>query len=253
MIRMRCGLVPTHAGVAPWGECGAGVGDDPPARASLAHFALLGLDQVGESCVWFALLGAVWAMTSITGHAPVVLDPFVGYWATRRRAANGGPVVDAGCRPTDAAQVLRELGFSRWAPPFAAPVDLNAEPAWGLLCGATDDDWFRLRRVVQVGPSKSRAIKRLLSAPGASARPVLFGQAIDAAYPDWRPGMQPWRRTGDIVGRHMELAVAYDEHGLHLVDSWGRGIMRHVAWQQVESVDSTDVWEPWIDFERMPR
>lgn len=245
-----CGLVPTPAGVAPWGTFGAST-DGPAACDRLSPLALRGLRQRGESCVWHAVAGALWVTCQVVGLPPVLLDPYVGYYATRKRSVRGGAIHDTGCRPTDAAMVLRELGLAPWD--RVAPTDVNAEPAWDRLCLATHSDWFRMSRIVATGEARSLAIRRALSAPGREARPVLVGQAIDDVYTQWRPGMAPWRRTGDIVGRHMELAASYDQRGVYLVGSWGDDFDRLVSWEQLEGGDATDLWIPYIEPGRVPR
>jgi hypothetical protein len=172
----------------------------------------------------------------------VWISVLAGYWLTRRRTAAGGVVLDLGCRPTDAAEVVREPGVipaEAW--PFVSS-KVNAEPDFGALIIAPDRAWFSLRRIVTGGEARNRDIRLALSAPGTSARFILHGQALDMEAQRWTPDRGPYSRDGrPIVGRHIELCPSYGPDGLDHVSSWGMADRRD-TWGQVASDDTSDVW-----------
>ena len=242
-VKFGHGLNPTPFGIAPWGVVGFGTDDGPDACDALSSFVRRGGSQWStETCVWWAIAGALWGTLGLHGLPPLWISVLAGYWLTRRRTARGGAIADLGCRPTDAAEVVREAGVvpvDAW--PFTV-ANVDAEPDFGALIAAPDHEWFALRRVVAEGDARNRNIRRALSAPGCEARFVLHGQALDAEAQRWTPERGPYARNGrPVVGRHMELCASYGPDGLDHVSSWGMADRRD-AWEQVASGDTSDVW-----------
>ena len=235
------GLVPTPIHVHPHGVFG-GAADGPDADFGLDPFVLRGGNQnPTNTCVWWAIQNGFWTTLGACGLPQQKLSVLGGYWPTRMRTHNGDRslVVDFGCRPPDAAQVVNELGWipnDKW--PFVAAC-VDDEPPWDALV-SHKKKWFFLRRIVVPYGQRGKAVRHVIA---TLKRPVLIGQEVDQAYVDWRPGDAPWRMVDTIPkGRHMEMIATYDTAGPSTVSSWGDLFDRKIAWDHVESDHVSDLW-----------
>lgn len=243
------GLLPTPRDVIPWGEFGAAADVSVPDEClRLSEFVRRGGNQsITSSCVWWAIAGAIFATMGMRGWSPFWPSVLAGYWATRRSSAYGGDIADTGCRTVTAADVVRAMGLvpdASW--PFVVS-RVDDEPDFGALILAPDHEWFALRRITALGGDRSQAVRVALSAPGAEARYIVRGQALDHEAQLWTPDRGPYSRGGrPIVGRHAELLAGYTREGVVAVSSWGRDD-RIDSWDQLESDDTTDVWAVEFD------
>lgn len=240
------GLVPTPIEVHPHGVFG-GASDGPDADDHLDNCVLRGGNQnPTNTCVWWAIRGALYTTLCVEHIPPRLLSVLGGYWATRMRTHQGdrSKIVDFGCRPPDAAQVLNEVG---WIPehhwPFI-PAMVDDEPKWKPLVKAKKK-WFYLRRIIVPHGQRGKAIRHVVH---NLHRPVLIGQEVDQSYIDWRPGDPPWRMP-DVIpkGRHMEMIATYDTAGADAVSSWGDMFDRKIAWSHIETDHVSDLWYPQIN------
>lgn len=246
---MKFGLTPTPKAFSPWGILGR-VDSAPAADLHLQKFSKIGGDQnPTNSCVWWAIANAIHNVLSYEGiSSDFWASVLAGYYVTRLRS-NGGDrsrIVDFGCRPPDAAMVLRELGMvpSRsW--PFI-PRQVDVEPPYDALVSALPD-WIRLKRIIAPEGGYGAGIRHVIH---NLHRPVLIGQEVNQKYVGWKPGHSPWTFSPPMDGRHMELIDSYTTDGPLTVSSWGDLFRRQVAWPQVEKESVSDLWYPEIDLKK---
>jgi len=249
------GLTPTPPGVHPWGVFGGTTTDGTDADKGLDDLVKRGGNQnPTNTCVWWAIVQALYVRLGAMGLPQKWASILAGYYATRMRSHNGDKtkIHDlVGCRPPDAAMVVREVGLvpdAMW--PFV-PSQVDAEPPWDVIV-AGDDDWFCLRRIIVPDGDRGKAVRHIIH---DLRTPVLIGQEVNQEYIDWEPGDMPWTLPlgGPVKGRHMELIATYNRVGPKTVSSWGDWYDRQMAWKQVESDSVSDLWYPVIDREKALR
>ena len=231
------GLVPTPMNVAPWGVVGVSRSDGPASFMDMSPLARRGGDQQWtQSCVGWGIAGAIHVLCKHRG-LDFFPSPLGVYYPARKRTARGGGIVDVGCRPDDACQVVRELGLipeARW--PFDAS-KVDDEPPWDALDSALDWTQFRMRRIASAGEQRCQDVRRTL----AAWTPIVRGTVVDERYLQWKLEDGPWSRTGAAEGRHMELVIGYQPEGPVAVSSWGDGD-RIESWEHLMSDDVSDLW-----------
>lgn len=251
MAKYGFGLIPTPRNVLGHGTFGTGsYVDGPDADDHLSPFILRGQNQnPTNTCVWFAFQNAMWTILGAEGLKQVKLSVNGGYYGTRMKTHRGNRdlIVDTGCRPPDAADLLNEWG---WIPESEWPFHwskVNDEPDWKALV-SFDNKWFFLRRIIAPYGQRGKAIRHIIHHLN---RPVLIGQEVTKSYLRWRPGDSPWSYPMGTIpeGRHMELIATYDTLGPDTVSSWGDPFERKLAWSQVEHDSVTELWYPDIDLE----
>lgn len=220
---------------------------DSPSSAFLSQWSIAYLDQwQTESCVGFACAGAIWTALGAMGKTQVLPSPLAIYHDARRlKNGRGSELVDNGCSPRYAWESLRD-GIILWDDwPFVASA-VNQDPDWCARKTAIDRSWLNWSRI-----EFRTGVQRRVS----TGNPVCMGITVDDGFESWK-GPEPWRLTGTIRGRHYVYIVGYDEGGVMIANSWGpdwgHGGYGWVAWDEVESIRTTDIVTPEIDVRRMP-
>lgn len=245
--KVGLGLIPTPPDIRPFGVFGGATEDGPDADLHLDKLIRRGGNQnPTNTCVWWAIAQALWIILGYEGLPKRWLSILGGYYYTRMRThQDRDKVVDVGCRPTDAAMVVRELGLipeHLW--PFIS-IMVDDEPTYDVSVTA-DPDWFFLKRIIVPEGDRGKAIRHIIH---DLHRPVLIGQQVTSDYVSWHPGCPPWTFSlgGDAVGRHMEAIATYNRLGPLTISSWGNLYERQMAWKQVESDTVSDLWYAEVD------
>jgi hypothetical protein len=241
------GLIPTEPEVHPFGLFGGATTDGPDADRHLETFIRRGGNQNPTStCVWWAIAQALWIILGYEKLPKQWISILAGYYYTRMRThKDRNKIVDFGCRPPDAAMLLRELGIVPehfW--PFIA-VMVDDEPTYDVAV-CSDPDWFFLKRIIVPEGERGKAIRHIIH---DLHRPVLIGQEVTSDYLSWRPGHPPWTFAlgGKAEGRHMECIATYNRLGPLTISSWGDMFERQMAWKTVENDHVSDLWYAEID------
>jgi hypothetical protein len=209
-------------------------------------------DQGGtQSCVWQAIQQQHYVALGANGvSSRKALSVLFGYWQTRKKL--GLESLDMGCMPRLAWKAAQDMGFcpdDLW--PFDEP-EVNRPPSLDATAGAIDQKWIDGYYSIWGVTNRIEEVKLALS----QNHPVVFGTGVDRAFKSFRSDEDKLLHTpaGEIVGRHMMCALAYDAEGLWVVNSWGKdwgvpdpsGIFRggffHMAWDWVEWIGCTDWW-----------
>lgn len=249
--KLSCnGWIPASEDEAPFGFATSFREGHPPECLTHVDRIFRGADQLStESCVAWSYAQALWVLLGTLGMPRVWPSVLALYWWTRARSHDGdrSAIWDGGSRMTDAAVVLREIG---WCPdkawPFRAQC-VNEEPPWHAIASGCERDWLRPRRVATERDRTIDVLCDSLSAPGRLARPVVRGVRVDQAYLDWTPGDPPWRLRGEVIGRHAEAVVGYCSGGLIKVSSWGDAFDRIESWANVRDDVEAETWIVDVD------
>lgn len=228
------------------------------ASAPASNFALIKhLDFINdqghtESCVWQAIQTQHYVAL---GHRKVRdrkrLSVLFGYWFTRSRTQSHR--TDLGCVPREAWKVAANLGFCAdelW--PFREE-SVNVKPSFDAISGAIDQQWLQGYYAVK---GQRYTVPAEICLAIDCGHPVVLGSVIDATFMTWRGSSNDTLGppAGAPVGHHMMCALAYDEKGLWVVNSWGgdfgspdptgrfpAGWCR-MGWDWVESSLVSDIW-----------
>lgn len=235
-----------------------GTMDLPEQSSGVVQWGRFDLDQTyTHSCVWFAYTQMLWILSGVLGmQRRILMSPFAGYWASRKRAVAGGDIVDVGCDPAHASMVLKEVGFAPWASWPSAPEDagkVDSEPPLDVFLASRDRTWLSDMRL---SPFSNLALE-IRKALHLLQKPVGIGLTVDAGYISWKHSDGPWERTGPALGRHMVTAAAYTREGVITVGSYG---LEHgdsnkmlVSWSAVLSSESGPFVIPKVDFSKVPK
>lgn len=222
--------------------------DGPESFFGLSTYQRRDLNQMGtNACVWFYLTQALWTLGNVLGIGKILMSPLAGYYATRKRMAGGGAIVDTGCNPMEASNVLAEMGWCPWDEWTFRPSRVDKEPPFQAFIEMTKRKWFFDRRVLQDGEARCRAIRWY----GASYSPTGIGLTVDSSFPRWTPEKGPWKRTGIAAGRHMVTYHAHEPAGVWIMGSYGSDNAKNntvlVSWDTIRSDETYPVMVPSID------
>jgi hypothetical protein len=196
-------------------------GDDAPVASNLRPFVKQVLSQLEtNSCVLNAMSSAH-AMRNVRRGRPwQIFSRRFGYYYARVALGNGGrdadgQLVDGGCRPRDALQVLSKLG----APPehqWRFSDDdalLNERPSQLIRRSAVDLD-FVYKRCISLGD-----IGRALEI----GCPVVLGMNVDSQFTRGDGPSVVKSFESHRIGGHMMTIVANDPDTktMTLLNSWG--------------------------------
>lgn len=240
------------------GDDGALFGAVVPPDIPKEHFDLIalmhGINEQGHtnSCVWNAIQTQHYIGQKVKGVPdPKLLSRLYGYFHTRKRT--GVQNVDGGCVPREAWKAAAGMGFCTeelW--PFDRS-KVNTQPDYDATSGAIDQKWLDgYYNIWGLLYGRDVEVKAAIS----KNHPVVFGSLVDDKFDDYH---QATIETLGIprstpIGRHMMCAVAYDEEGLWIANSWGldwgspdptgrfsAGFFR-MAWEWVNWNQATDWW-----------
>lgn len=196
-----------------------------PDRVSLLSKIPEVLDQ-GQlgSCVTHGIGQAVrMASAGPAGHAPPLLSRLWLYY--NGRALEDVVHEDAGLQPSDAFQVLSELGFCEekyW--PYD-PDRFQEKPPFMAYHAAADQKWLKGYYAVHPG-NQALDVKRAL----AQGYAVPCGIQVDEAFEEHQTSsLGVYLPGGKKLGGHYVCAVGYDGRGLWIVNSWGNTEWGHDA------------------------
>lgn len=240
------------------------VGDDTAlfgaaVAAPAEHLDLIalmhGINEQGKtnSCVWNAIQTQNYIAQREQGILkPKRLSRLFGYFHTRKRS--GHEKIDGGCIPREAWKAAAGMGYcveDLW--PFDR-AKVNTPPDFDATSGAIDQQWVSgYYNIWGLLHGRDEEVKMAIS----KGHPVVFGSLVDDEFDGFTTNS-----INDIVdiprstpiGRHMMCAVAYDEKGLWVANSWGTdwggpdptgrftGGFFRMSWEWVNWHQATDWW-----------
>lgn len=232
---------------------GANFGVSPPHKhyELIKHIDWIKDQSITNSCVWQAMQQQHWIAQGVQGTTPRrKLSVLFGYWMTRKRT--GTEKNDMGCLPSQAWKAAKAMGFpaeKMW--PFD-PGHVNAKPDFDAIAGAIDQKWLKGYYNIYGMQGRKLEVMQAIS----QGHPVILGTIIDGAFDKYRSSS-----TTDVIGvptgfigRHMMCAVAYDETGLWVVNSWDEdwgcpdptgkfnGGFFRMSWEWLSWFQVTDLW-----------
>lgn len=199
-----------------------------------------------SSCVGFAAAQAVrMALVNQGVSNPILPSPLaIYYWA---RAGQAGQLDrDGGTYIRAAFRAIGKFGFP---PNDVWPFDeskVQDQPPWEVNQVAFDQRGLEAYfRIPTVGRSRSNYVRAAL----ADGYPVVFGTLVDARFFDLYDA-RVWDFQGPTEGGHALCIVGYDEDGVLVVNSWGRGWGANgfgvVGWETIEGDTTDDFWIPKV-------
>lgn len=219
----------------------------------IQHLDFVNDQQTTESCVWNAIQTQHYIAL---GHRGVTkrerLSRLFGYWFSRFR--HGGQKLDIGTIPREAWKAAATMGFckeSLW--PFDI-ARVNDKPDFDAISGAIDQQWVKgYYNIYGVKYARDEEVRMAIS----KGHPVVFGSMVNKPFLTYREAHQTDALEiprENPIGRHMMCAVAYDDLGLWVVNSWGldwgaadptgkfpAGFFR-MSWDWVNWSQATDFW-----------
>lgn len=220
-----------------------GAGDSVPARfEELLPFVSIHDQGPTNSCVWFAIAQAIRVFLAYRGISDDVwISALFGYYNTLLLQGKG--LVDKGCIPRIALQVLTQAGFcdaEDW--PFD-PSKVLKHPLPDAYTEANDQKLITsYYRLFSTGEDLVFQIKQALS----QGYPVIYGSPIDAGY-DSHAGSGILRPpTGPWLGSHMRCLVGYTPEYAIEANSWGpfwaANGLGYIGWDFVKWEYAHDFW-----------
>lgn len=228
-----------------------GVTAPPVHYENIKHIDWIKDQSITNSCVWQAMQQQHWVAQGVQGTSPRrKLSVLLGYWATRQRV--GFEKVDKGCLPREAWKAAAAMGFCEeklW--PFDAGL-VNAKPDFDAWAGAIDQKWVKGYFNIYGMQGRKLEVMQAIS----QGHPVVLGTVIDRAFDKFRSSTvkETLGIPTGFIGRHMMCAVAYDEQGLWVVNSWGEnwgcpdptgkfsGGFFRMSWDWLNWFQVTDLW-----------
>jgi len=239
----------------PDGLYGKGIGISETSNYDLLQYGRFDLNQrSSQSCVLYSAAQRLWVDMQVHGgRKPVLASPSAWYWATRRKRAAGGPVFDLGCRPGDAMDVFKELGWVPWAQveglddkgkERVETWDLswvNRGPDLDAYQAMVDRKWIQDIRVSSYGNDRILDVKVLIA---KEKKLVGAGLVIDETFATWKASQGPWRRTRPAIGQHMVSLAAFEPGAIFAIGSYGNGNAEGNVVALAEDVVANDETEP---------
>jgi len=171
-----------------------------------------------HNCVWQSIQQQHYIAQGVHGvQQRLPLSVMFGYYHTRLRG--GTQRFDNGCFPRLAWQVAEKIGFcieDLW--PFKEP-EINRPPSLDATSGAIDQRWVHGYYHI-LGRPREEEVRQALS----NNHPVVFGTVVDNDFKRYKGSnlsTEPMKPPTGHSGRHMMCAVAYDQDGLWVINSWG--------------------------------
>lgn len=202
-----------------------------------------------NSCVWFATRQAAHVfLKNKDPNSDVWLSALFGYYNTL--VAQGQGIVDRGCIPRIALQVLTSAGFCDevdW--PFDEAQVLK-QPLPDAYTEANDQklitDYYR---IFSTGDDLVLQIKQAL----VKGYPVIYGSPVDAGYESYNGGKILMPPQGPFLGSHMRCLVGYREDYAIEANSWGptwgNNGLGYIGWDFIKWEMAHDFWV----FDSVPR
>jgi hypothetical protein len=190
--------------------------------------------------VWFAIAQAVHVWLKSGKNVDEWISTLFGYWNTLKLQ---GSIVDAGCQPRIALQVLTQAGFcgnALW--PFIESMVLQ-QPAPDAYTAANDNKATSSSFYVidSSGDQKIADIKTAI----AAGYPVIYGSPVDAMYEGYNGGIMAVP-NGTPVGSHQRCLVAYTSDYVVEANSWGTGWgetgLARISWEICTWNQASDFW-----------
>jgi len=207
--------------------------------------------SITQSCVWQALQQQHWVAQGVQGtRNRKKLSRLFGYWMTRKRREQHKN--DSGCLPREAWKAAAAMGFPEekiW--PFD-PGNVNAKPDFDAISGAIDQKWVKGYYNITGLQGRKQEVMQAIS----QGHPVVLGTIIDETFDDYRSSKtnEALPIPKGFLGRHMMCAVAYDEQGVWIINSWSEnwgcpdpagkfsGGFFRMSWEWLNWFGVTDLW-----------
>ncbi len=243
------GLIPSVPDSRDWSASKLLKAAPPPPDSSNALLQYVSVHDQGptETCVWFATAQAVHIWLKSQGLADEWISTLFGYWNTLQQQ---GQIVDAGCQPRIALQVLSQAGFCAekfW--PFDPTQVLQQPPPDAYT--AANDNKTTAGSYYLIDSSGSQKIQDIKTAI-AAGYPVIYGSPVDQMYENYTGGVMSVP-NGTPLGGHQRCLVAYTADYVQEVNSWGpnwgeNGLAR-ISWEIATWDQASDFWV----FDRVPK
>jgi intein/homing endonuclease len=204
-----------------------------------------------HNCVWQSIQQQHFIAQGVHGIADrKPLSVMFGYWHTRNRG--GTEKLDLGCFPRLAWQATKGMGFCEekmWA---FDPADINRPPDFDATAAAIDQQWIEGYYNIWGLSGRAEEVRSAIS----QGHPVIFGTIVDDDFKRYKgiKNPEPLKPPKGFSGRHMMCAVAYDQDGLWVLNSWGKdwgasdpsgfhsGGFFRMSWEWVAWHQVTDWW-----------
>lgn len=249
-----------------YGLIGAGIA--PVARASMADLVFVppgysfADQETLQSCTgWAYGTQLIHVRTRAMGLPPITPSPNGCYYQGRARRYGWAAIWDGGANPHEVLASMVEAGIVRyedWPHDVRHVNDCPPPGAYRLAADVDAPAWLRYHWVLSTGAERTAEVCSLL----ASRRPVAGAWRVDQGLEDWRPGHEPWRRTGTILGGHAMCIVGFDtmSNGRKVFvvanswgGSWGDAGFGLFSQEALESDECTYLVTPDIDPLRIPQ
>lgn len=189
--------------------------------------------SVSESCVGVALAQGCQVQLSSEGYTPVFPSPGFIWWNSRLK--HGDEKLNVGTYVYTAVEAISELGLPPDADWPIADMSWNfAERPASIAYTHAFDSKFDVK---MYGVGQDRDEVRAAIGIG----PVIFGTMVTRAFTELGPHADPVRPPdgADVAGGHAMTIVGYDERGVRVPQTWGRGVGNdgwyYLSWDYVLS------------------
>lgn len=239
----RFGLIPSPPDPRDWSASRIlrGAAPAPASSDSLLQYVSVRNQGNTETCVWFATAQALhlW-LKSVKGREEWISTLF-GYYNTLQM--QGAGIVDQGCQPRIAMQVLTQAGFCGdlvW--PFVEGNVLQQPPP-DAYTAANDNKLVAgyYYRIDSEGDQRIADIKTAIS----SGYPVIYGTPVDQTYENYSGGIMAVP-SGPPLGSHCRCLVAYTPDYVQEVNSWstnwGENGLARINWEICTWSEASDFW-----------
>lgn len=213
----------------------------PDSCANLLPFVSIADQGPTNSCVWQAIAQAVHVFLKYRDiNEDVWLSVLFGYYNTLFKQ---GAVVDGGCVPRTALEVLTQLGFCEDAAWKFNPFNVLKHPLPDAYTEANDQKLItHFYRLFGTGEDLVLQIKQAIS----KGYPVIYGSPVDAGYESYSGGSILGPPTGSWLGSHMRCLVGYEPDYAIEANSWGTGWgnsgLGYIGWDFITWPSSFDFW-----------
>lgn len=219
-----------------------------PAEVSLRQYLPKGAEYdqgpLG-SCVANALGYCFIMLDEAAGRQHRPLSRLFAYWHSRNQ--HGDSSRDTGTHIRTCVRAVNKLG----RPPERVwtydVTKFDIKPPPNVLMAAHDHRKASYQRIEVSGLARRAEIKFSI----ASERPVVFGTLVSHDFVEYRQRtdqMRLWNEPlpSEVAGGHAMAIVGYDEDGVEVVQSWGKGWgaegFGRLSWNYLCSHVTTDVW-----------
>lgn len=239
----RFGLIPSSPDPRDWSASRLLRMAAPPPASSDELLEYVSVHDQGntETCVWFATAQALHVWLKSKKNREEWIATLFGYYNTLELQGSG--IVDQGCQPRVAMQVLAQAGFcSETVWPFVEANVLQQPPPDAYT--AANDNKMVAGYYYRIDSTGSQLITDIKTAI-ANGYPVIYGTPVDDTYERYSGGIMPVP-NGTSLGRHCRCLVAYTPDYVQEVNSWnkswGENGLARINWEICTWSEASDFW-----------